>query len=449
MKKRPPHPPNSHFLLGNIPEFMKSPLAFFEKQEKTFPDICWMKSPFRKVCIVYNPDYIKYILQENNKSYTKSFGYDQLKLLLGNGLLTSEGEFWIRQRRMAQPAFHKERINRLVTIMGDCVIQVINEWEKKYRDEDVINFSYEMNRLALLIVSRTLFRSEIKEEDIQKINHSLGIAIEAGAEKIRNPFKLPQWIPTKKNRIEKNALSEIHQILKKLINQRLKDNNRYDDLLDMLIHAQDEETGEKMSSQQLLDEVATIFIAGHETTANALTFTWYLLAMHPEVDKLVIQEIKSVLDKAKPLPEDLQKMQYLRQVIDESLRLFPPAWIIGRQSLRDEKFGDYLVPAGTTMALPTYVVQRSNKNWSEPNIFNPDRFKIDQLKEIKKFTYFPFGGGPRLCIGNMFTIFEMLICISIIRKNYSISLDKKFKFELDPLITLRLKNPLHVKLKKE
>jgi len=440
----PPAPPEKVPILGNVPDFMKGPLAFFKKNEERYGDICALQSPFRIVCIVFKPEYVRQILQENHRNYKKSFGYDTLKILLGEGLLTSGGDFWIRQRRLAQPAFHKERLARLVDIMADCTEQVLLEWKTRYTKGSTVNISYEMNRLALLIVTRTLFQSHIREEDINRLNISLSRVIEEGAERIRNPFKLPLWVPTPGNFREKHSVREIKEIIGGLIRQRMNDPKRYDDLLDMLIHTRDEETGESMSAAQLLDEVMTIFIAGHETTANSLSFTWYLLARNPEEDAKLMKEIAEVLDGRKPTAEDMKRLTYTRQIIDESMRLYPPAWLVGRESISEDKFGDYTIPAGTSLGIPTYVIQRSVRNWNDPEKFRPERFAPENAGSIPKFAYFPFGGGPRLCIGNMFAIYEMITVVTIMRREFKLSLPENYTLELQPVITLRVKGKLEM-----
>lgn len=446
MIKFPPHPAGAVPILGNVPDFMKGPLGYFEKNEKIYPDIFWLKSPFRKVCVVYKPEYIRHILQENHRSFKKSFAYDALKPILGEGLLTSEGDFWIRQRRLSQPAFHKERIAGLIDIMAECVQEVMKEWGEKYKEGELADITFEMNRLALLIVSRTLFRAEITEEDINKLNQALAIAIEAGAEKVRNPFKLPLWIPTPQNQREKASIKTIHSLIGRIIDKRIADTRQHNDLLDMLVHARDEETGEGMSRQQLMDEVVTLFIAGHETTANALNFTWYLLAQNPDADQKLIDEIHEKLGYRTPTAADMHQLPYTRQIIDEALRLYPPAWIIAREAKTEITLGEYTLPAGTAFALPVYVVHRSLRNWNDPEKFIPERFSEEHARDIQKFAYFPFGGGPRLCIGNMFALYEMMIVITMIRRRYKMQLPDNYKLEIDPLVTLRTKQPICMQL---
>jgi len=442
----PPIPPtaaNPHFLLGNVPEFMKNPLQFLIKNEKLKGDIYMIKSPFRKVCVINHPDYIKYVLQENHRNYTKSFGYDAMRPLLGNGLLTSTGDFWIRQRRLAQPAFHKERLTKLIDYMAESTREMLDSWQSGGEWMDI---GKEMNKLALVIVSRAMFQQNIREDVIHRVSESLTVVLEGGSERIRNPFKLPGWIPTPQNIREKRALNDLNDVVNQIIDSRLKDQARHNDLLDMLIHTRDEETGEGMSREQLRDEVMTIFMAGHETTANALTFAVYLLATHPAEMKKLQEEANHVLGVNDPSFETMKELKYTRMVVDETLRLYPPAWIVGRLSLRDEQLGGYHIPAGTTMACCSYVLQHRDNLWQNPHEFIPERFDEHSQYTAPKYAYFPFGGGPRLCIGNMFAIYEMQVALSMMFRQFSFSLKPGYQMEVLPHITLRPKNPLLVSI---
>lgn len=438
---KPPGLPGAKPVFGHILMFRKGPLNFIDKCHRELGDAAWLQSPFRDIILVFKPEFIKYILQENNKNYRKSFGYDELKLLLGQGLLTSEGDFWRKQRRLAQPAFHKEKISYLVNIMGEVVMDTVHHWKKQYKNGDELNITFEMNKLALEIVSRTLFQSDVSVKEIDELNEALGIVIEVGAKRIRDPFQPPRWVPTKDNRESKQAVKDIRSIVVKIIEKRMHTAERFDDLLDMLIHSVDEETGERMSMEALLDEVMTIFIAGHETTANALAFAWYLMATHPKEKEKLNKEIQS-LNAEKPGMMSLRELKFHRMVIDETLRLYPPAWIIGRQAINEDKLGDFDVPALCTCGLPVYVIHRSATYWKDPDSFIPERFNEENISSIPKYAYFPFGGGPRLCIGQMFAIYEMQIAMYILWKNFDFRLTDGYKMEIEPLITLRTKKPI-------
>lgn len=442
---KPPGLPGSKPVFGHTLQFRKGPLRFMEKCHQEIGGIAWLQSPFRDVALVYSPDLVKYILQENNKAFRKSFGYDELKTLLGQGLLTSEGEVWKKQRRLAQPAFHKERIAQLVNIMGDVVQETVLSFKQQYPSGSEINITFEMNKLALDIVSRTLFQTDVSKEQIDELNHALGIVIEVGAKRIRDPFQPPKWVPTKSNIESKRAVEKIRQIVLGIIEKRVKSTERFDDLLDMFVHTIDEETGEKMSMDALMDEVMTIYIAGHETTANALAFTWYLLATHPKEKEKLLNEISS-LKVENPGMMQLRELKFHKMVIDESLRLYPPAWIIGRQGMHEEKMEEYDLPAMCTYGIPVYVIHRSKNYWTDPNDFIPERFSEEKVTQIPKFAYFPFGGGPRLCIGQMFSIYEMQIAMYILWKHFNFTLLPGYELEIEPLITLRTKKPIMMKI---
>lgn len=316
-------------------------------------------------------------------------------------------------------------------------------WEKLEGVE--LNISAEMNRVALDIVSKSLFISDV-ESEIDKISAWVTVAIEMGAERIRNPFKLPTWVPTPSNLKQNKAVAVLDEVITGIIEKRRADSVNYNDLLSMLMEARDEDTGEGMSNRQLRDEVMTIFIAGHETTANALTWALYLLAQNPEIEKKLQEEIDTVLQGRPVSFEDLRQLQYTRQVIDETMRIYPPAWIIGRKNVEDDEIGGYHIPAGTNCLIPTICIHRSPKYWENPMVFNPERFSPDRVKEQKKYTYFPFGGGPRLCIGNNFALMEMQVVLASIMQRYSMQLKDTTPIELDPLITLRPKQNVYLKL---
>jgi len=330
--------------------------------------------------------------------------------------------------------------------MGDVARDTKEKWLGKYKDGDEVNITLEMSQLALEMVSRTLFQSDISSEEIDDLNHSLGIVIAVGARRIRDPFYPPRWIPVKANRDCDKAVKRIHSIVGGIIQRRIQSDRRFDDMLDMLIHTVDEETGEKMDAVALMDEVMTIFIAGHETTANALAFTWYLLGTNPNEKRKFLQEVDT-MDTDVPGPQHLRELKYNRMVIDESLRLYPPAWIIGRKGINAEELGGYSLPKGCTFGIPVYVIHRSKSLWTNPDVFIPERFSEENINSIPKFGYFPFGGGSRLCIGQMFALYEMQIALHTLWKTFDFTLKDDYQLEIEPLITLRTKKPVLMNLK--
>lgn len=435
-----------HWLFGSIYYFFKDSYGFCLKNIDKYESIYRVSTPIRHVFICHDPDIIKHILQDNNKKYHKSFGYEILKLLLGEGLLTSEDDFWRKQRRLAQPAFHRQRLANLNDLMLNFSIELADKLEKKADNRD-LNLAPEMMETTLKIVSKSLFGSDV-EHLVEKVSHNLDIVLEAAMKRIKNPLHPPVWFPTPSNFVEKKGMNALIEVVSGIISKRRNDTTQKDDLLSMLMEAKDEETGEQMSDKQLLDECMTIFLAGHETTAVGMSWLIYCLIENPEVADKLYKEIDEVLEGRNPTIEDLRNLSYTKLVVDESLRLYPPAWIIGRRSLEVDHFKGYEIPADSNVLFPTFAVQRDPRWWDEPDKFIPERFSKENSSKRHKYVYFPFGGGPRLCIGNNFALMEMQILTVVLMQRFKFKLKEGFEPELDPLITLRPKTGMWVNVEK-
>ncbi|MCU0448039.1 MAG: cytochrome P450 [Microscillaceae bacterium] len=437
-KYLPPTYSQKHWLWGNVHYLVKNPLQFLEKAsiEKRNEGVCWISSPLVKLAMVTKPEFAKHIMQDNNKNYHKGKIFRFLKPVLGNGLLTSEDDFWRRQRRLAQPAFHKQRLAEMVQTMVACGEELANEWLSAYQSGDKVNITREMNKVALMVVSTALFKSDVKAE-IAGINESMEFLLDKIIERIRHPFKLPLWVPSPENWKEKQAIRQLEQVIYRMIEKRRKSNTHEGDLLDMLMEVQDEDTGERMSDQQLRDEVMTIFLAGHETTAVAMAYVWLLLAENPEIDARLQGHLQEVLNGKLPAFEDLKKLNFLKNIIDETMRIYPPVYAVERYALADDEIGGFHIPKGTNVIISPYAIQRDATWWDEPLRFDPDRWNTEKVQNLPRYTYFPFGGGPRLCIGEQFAMYEMLIIIAILRQKFSFSKSPDYKLRLDPLVTLR------------
>jgi cytochrome P450 len=436
-----------HWLFKSGIAMAKDTIGFVSKHMKQYGDIYFVDAFRHKLSVVTSPEYAKYILQENHRNYIKSFGYDVLKLLLGQGLLTSEGDFWLRQRRLAQPAFHKKKIESLVELMGDCTQKTIDEITKNSEDGKKINVSALMNKLTLEIVARSLFGSEINE-DMETIRKANTIANEFAMQRIRKIALLPMWFPSKENMDFKNAVGVLDQVIYKLIKKRMANKEEgFNDLLSILMDSVDSETGEQMNSLQLRDEVMTLFIAGHETTANALMWLWLVLSQNDQIRIKMQEEVGAVLNGRKPTLEDIPKLKYLRQVIDELLRLYPPAWVIGRRNIEEDEIGGYYIPKGMNLLVMVYHIHRHPKLWKDPEVFDPERFSEENQKNIPKYAYLPFGGGPRMCIGNTFALTEMMVIVSMLVQKFNFNTDN-VSLKMEPLITLRPAGDIMMKLDK-
>ncbi len=440
--KLPPKAKGNWFFGAGL-NFALDPIAFLNKNREEHGGIYLVPSRAKNIMVVQDPELVKYMLQDNNKNFIKSFGYDVLAMLLGKGLLTSEGDFWRKQRRMAQPAFHKERLNAMVQSMVSCTKDYIERLEAKRGQE--LDMSKEMSNVTLHIVASSLFTSNV-DDVVDTVAKEMDIAQELAIERISNPFKLPVWIPTPGNLKERRSIGLLDKVMLDIIEKRRKDPNKYDDLLQMLMEVKDEDTGEQMSDRQLRDECMTIFLAGHETTALALTWLWYLLDNNPEeIDKLRA-EAETVLQGKDPQVEDVMKLEYTRMAIDEGMRLYPPAWAIGRRAVENDEIGGYRVPKGYNIIIPVYHIHHDPKIWDDPESFNPERFRKGNLKEKHRFAYFPFGGGPRLCIGNNFALMEMQIVVAMLVTKFRFKHVEGHKVVLDPLITLRAKHGMQMKV---
>ncbi len=442
----PPSPSKKHWLLGNMYYLIYWPIQFLEENSVSMKGIYHVTSRFINMIVVDDPEYIKYILQDNNKNYLKWFNNDVLQLILGKGLLTSEGDFWRRQRRLSQPAFHKERIALMTKTMNDCIADLVTRLEQ-YDEKDTVDISKEMMAVTLRIVSGAMFSSNV-EDAITIVGHEIEVLNQMAIDRFSNPLRLPISIPTPKNLEERRSVAKLDAVLKPIIQGRRKSTEHYDDLLSMLMETKDEDTGEQMSDQQLRDETITIFLAGHETTSIALTWLWFLLDKNPAEAQKLYDEIDTVLQGRTPQMQDIAQLVYTRQVIDETLRLYPPAWVIGRTNIEPDQIGGYFIPKNYVLLIPVYTVHHNPAIWPEPYKFNPDRFKKETIKDKHRFAYFPFGGGPRQCIGNNFALTEMTLVIASLLQKFRFKLAEGFEPELTPQVTLRMKGGMKVHIQK-
>ena len=434
-----------HWLYGSLKEMNKDILSYTSEQRKLLGDIFYVDVFVFKVIVITKPDYIRHVLQENNKNYVKSFSYEVLKLFLGNGLLTSEGDFWRKQRRLAQPAFHKEKLIEITRQMSRSAEALAAKLEDVKQHNKEIDITEYMNEVTLDIVAAALFSTNVSDK-MEVIRNSLTVANEFAISRIKHPIAWPLWMPVKANREFRKAGLELDSVIYNFIESRRKEKEKPNDLLSMLMDAVDEETGECMSDLQLRDECMTIFLAGHETTSLALSWFWMLMEQNPEEEQKLCNELKIVLDGRTPGFADIPRLKYTKQLIEETMRLYPPAWTIGRKSLAADEIDGYKIAPAQNMMLMTYHVHRHPDYWEEPDKFSPERFSDENAKNIKKFAYFPFGGGPRLCIGNSFAMMEMQIVIATLAQRFKFRRTETHEIEKDPLVTMRPKNGIKMKV---
>jgi cytochrome P450 len=366
-----------------LPAVRRDPTAVFMRAAR-FGDVVYLKIGPRRGYLVTNPADVRHVLQDNARNYHKSPLYEKLRVVLGNGLLTSEDSFWLRQRRIAQPAFHRQRIAALAGMMANAAREAAARWQTIVAAGRPVDIEDEMMRLTRTVVLRTLLGA---------VDH--------------------------------------------VISQRRRTPSDTVDLLSMLLSACDEETGEAMTDEQLRVEVTTFLLAGQETTALALTWTWYLLSQHADARRRLEEEIDTVLGGRPPEYGDLVNLPYTRMVIDEAMRLYPPAWGISRQALRDDHVGGFHLPRGWLVFVIPYVLHRLPAFWEHPDVFDPERFSPERSTDRPKFVYLPFGAGPRQCIGNHFALIEMQLILPTLAQAYRLRLVPGHRVEPWPLISLR------------
>jgi cytochrome P450 len=430
-----PPGPRGHFLTGSLPEFRRDLLGFFDACARDYGDFAAFRLGPRQLILVSNPDAIEDVLVTNARNFTKHFALRINSLLLANGLLTSEGDFWLRQRRLIQPAFLRERVNAYGPIMVEYAERMVAGW----RDGETRDLHADMMRLTLEIVAKTLFDADVAHE-AHGVGEAMEVAMASFVGRLFKAFPLPRWLPTPGNLRLKRAVRRLDNIIYGLIHERRQSGEDRGDLLSRLLVAQDEEDGHHMTDQQLRDELMTLFLAGHETTALALSWTWYLLAQHPEVEARLLAELQSVLGGRSPTVADLPRLRYTDLVVTESMRVYPPVYTIGRENIEACEIGGYPIPAGTTLLLSQWVMHRHPRYFDEPLKFKPERWEGGLARRLPKYVYFPFGGGPRICIGTTFALLEAVLVLATIAQRFHFQLVPGHVVVPAPSITLRPRN---------
>ncbi|HYE64038.1 MAG TPA: cytochrome P450 [Pyrinomonadaceae bacterium] len=414
-----PPGPRGHFLLGHLQEYGKDPLGFLARCARDYGDIVHLRFPGTHVYLLNHPDYIEEVLSADSADYIRHKGM-RLRLtrrLLGNGLLTSEGDFSRSQRRLALPAFHRTRVAAYGALMLACTERMLATW----RAGQTRNVHKDMMRLTLEIVSKTLFDADVTRTPGDIAEAALGILKDEFTARRSSLRSLSVILALPVNRRARKAVRQLDGIIHRIIQHRQASAEDTGDLLSMLLAARDE-TGDRLSEQQLRDEVITFFFAGHEATGLTLSWAWYLLAQHPRVEEKLVAELRAVLGGRAPSAADLPSLRYTAMVVKEALRLYPPAWAIGRESLRDRVVGGYDVPAGTQLIMSQWVTHRDPRYFECPEDFRPERWTDDSIKQLPRYAYFPYGGGARVCIGNAFAEMEMVLLLATIAQRFRLTL---------------------------
>ena len=432
--------PRGTWLLGMLPEFRADPIQLFSDLTRDYGDMVSFSLFNRPCMLLSHPDQIAWVLKTNHRNYGKNTrGIQKLKAILGDGLLTADGPHWRRQRRIAAPTFRPKRIGGFAATMLKAGEDMLCHWEEMAAREEAFDVNEAMMTVTLRIAGETLFSADVTGE-ARELSQALSTAMQITNKRVGRALDLPSWWPSAENRAFRAAMGTLDEIVRSMIEERRRTGESEADLLAMLIHARDEETGEGMSDVQLRDEVMTLLLAGHETTANALTWTWHLLAANPDCRAKLEAELDRVLGGRAPTLEDYSALEYTGRVIDEAMRLLPPGWLFGRAPLADDEIDGFAVPAGTLVMISSYITHRHSEFWPDPERFDPDRFLPAACEERHPFAYFPFGGGPRGCIGRGFALLELRLLVAQIAQRFRLEAVPGHPVELEQLVTLR---PLH------
>ena len=418
--------PRGHLLLGSLPDARRDPIAMFQRAFNDHGDVARLRFGTMTAHLISSPAGVNHVLAENNKNYGKQTrGFKNLRRVMGNGLLTSEGDFWKKQRRLAQPAFHRQKIQGF----GESMLRAADRCAARLaRATAPVDVAAEMMQVTLEIVCETLLGTQVSGE-AERVHEVMGLLLRSANERMTRIIDLPPPLPTRENRALQGWLRVLDGIVLRIIAERRKAPG--DDLISMLLAARDEETGETMTDAQLRDEAMTIFLAGHETTANALTWTWLLLSRYPAAARALRAELGSAPLTVAGLP----RLPLLKMTVEESMRLYPPAWLVARSATGADEIGGYEIPAGSIVFVSPYVVHRHPRLWRDPEGFDPQRFASTET--LPRGAYFPFGGGPRQCIGNGFAMMEAQLVLGTLVQKFALELVPGHRVEAEPSITLR------------
>ena len=423
-------------LIGNMRDVQRDLLGFTLRVARQYGDVAQYGAGLWSAYLISHPDGVRQVLQENHRNYSKeTFFFDVVRTVGRNGLLTSEGAFWLHQRRLVQPVFSRQRLAVFGPPTTGATLAMLEGWQAVARSGQPLDVSQEMTRLTMTVVLRALFSTDIGDR-AEPLSAALTTALEQISYRITNPFYPPQ-LPTARNRRFRAALQTLDEFVYSIIRDRRSRDTDTTDLLSMLLEARDEETGAGMSDNQLRDEVLTLFAAGHDTTAYTLAWGWYLLAQHPAVAERLRAELAAVLAGRVPTVADLPALPYTRMVLDEVMRLYPAAWITSRKALAADEIGGYHIPAGAYVVVSPYVTQRHPTFWEDPERFDPERFAPEQAAGRPRFAYFPFGGGPRQCVGQYFALMEAQLILATVAQRYRLELVPGHPVVAQPSVTLR------------
>ncbi|MBU6399874.1 MAG: cytochrome P450 [Verrucomicrobia bacterium] len=440
-----PAGPRGSLLLGNLAEFGKHPLGFLERCAREFGDFVPLRFLHRPVVLLNHPALIEAVLAGPHRQFRKTIGYRTpfMRRLFGQGLLTSDGDFWTRQRRLAQPAFHRERIAGYGGVIAQYTREMLSGWQTgAVRDvhDDVL-------KLTTRVVVKTLFNAEVPPS-IRQLGEASAVVLEQFTRQWSAWRLLWAWFPTAGTRRFEGVMRELDAFIFDLIREGRDTRQDHGDLLSMLLKVRDE-SGNGMSDRQLRDELVTLMVAGLDTTALAVSWALLLLAQHPESQRRLRVEIHRVVGGRTPGVADLPQLPYTEAVLKESMRLYPPAWLVGREAVEDGEIGGHFIKRGTSLVMSQWLMHRDARYHAEPAAFRPERWLEPACQHLPKFAFFPFGGGPRICIGNSFAMLEATIALVSILQSWQINCEPDYTVEPWPSITLQTRGGIWLKVERD
>lgn len=443
-QQKPPGP-RSLPIIGCFPQMSTNPLQFLTNAAREYGGVVHLGSigP-QQLYLIADPDCVKYVLQENPQNYTKGENFQDMKLVIGEGLVISEGESWRYQRRLMQPSFHRQQIAAMVNDMTHLTAKMIERWEK-IPDGATLDVSEQMLDLTQKILLKTTLSIDA-DSDTTELIQAWNTIYKFLSDRLWAVIKLPISFPTSKNRQFQQAIDTLRTVSNRIIQQRKLGNCDAHDILSMFMSTQDE-SGGGLSDQQLHDQIVGLFSAGFETSAATLSWIWYLLSKYPTVERQLHAELATVLAGRTPTFEDLPNLKYTKMVIQEAMRLYPGAWVYARNNLNDDLIGGYHIPGGSMLLLSPFVTHRLPTFWDNPEGFDPERFTPERSVGRPRYAYFPFGGGQRQCLGDIFALTEIQVVLAMVCQRFRLNLLPEHPVEQQPLLTLQTRKGILMTLK--
>jgi cytochrome P450 len=438
--------PKGHWLLGSAKDFIERPIPFLRDVVSTYGDVSHIRLGPSHAYVIAHPDMVHDVLVERAEIFGRERSLRKVMsevIGMGQGLVVSEGDLWKRQRKLMQPAFHHKRISTY----ADVTVQYTQAFMAQWQDGQTIDMKLAMSSLTLSIVTKALFNVDGENSSVKQFTNAIDSLQHIAASRFRSPISLPDWLPTPQNLTMQRCHQLVDEVVLGIVEDRRKSNSDTGDLLSMLIQAVDEDDKSQMTNQQLRDEAVTLYLAGYDTTTLSLLWTWYLLAKNPDIAAKVYDEIDRVLEGRPATFKDLPTLSYTQMVFREVLRMYPSAWFTTRAPKEDVVMGGYTIPAGSMVIIPIHAIHHDPRWWEAPDIFMPERFSEGYEKRIPKYAYFPFGGGPRICIGQQFAMMENVLATVTIAQHFRPELLSPDQIvEPDPLITIGVKGSMPMRV---